>query len=105
MPPEPHNVYTRLLRPLMFRLDPETVHRLTIAALSLMPPLRSANDPVELSTAVFGMQFTNPIGLAAGVDKDARAHAGWNALGFGFAELGTVTPRPQPGNAPPRMWR
>ena len=105
MPPEHHNSYTRLLRPLMFRLDPETAHRWTIAALSLMPPLRPANDPPELATTVFGMHFANPAGLAAGLDKDARAIRAWNAIGFGFAELGTVTPRPQPGNPPPRMWR
>ncbi len=105
MPSDRHNIYTRLLRPVLFRLDPETAHRLTIAALSLMPPLRPANDPPQLATTVFGLAFANPVGLAAGVDKDARALAGWNALGFAFAELGTVTPRPQPGNAPPRMWR
>jgi dihydroorotate dehydrogenase len=108
MPSERHNIYTRLLRPLMFRLDPETAHRWTLAALSLMPLLpraRQPPDPVELATTVFGLTFTNPIGLAAGMDKDARAVRAWNALGFGFAELGTVTPRPQPGNAPPRMWR
>lgn len=105
MPPERHNLYTRLLRPLMFRIDPETAHRLTLAALRLTPPLRHAPDPVELATTVFGLTFANPIGLAAGMDKDARAVGAWNALGFGFAELGTVTPRPQPGNAPPRMWR
>jgi len=108
MPPDPHNLYTRLLRPLMFRLDPESAHRFTIASLSLMPqwwPAHALIDPPELATTVFGITFANPVGLAAGVDKDARALAAWNALGFGFAELGTVTPRPQPGNAPPRMWR
>jgi dihydroorotate dehydrogenase len=105
MLPDRHNVYTRLLRPLLFRLDPESAHRLTIALLSLMPPLRPANDPIVLATTVFGMRFANPVGLAAGVDKDARALFGWNALGFGFAELGTITPRAQPGNATPRMWR
>ncbi|MGD0289879.1 MAG: quinone-dependent dihydroorotate dehydrogenase [Candidatus Binataceae bacterium] len=105
MPPDRHNAYTRLMRPLLFRLDPETAHRLTIAALSLIPPLRPANDAPELASTVFGITFANPVGLAAGVDKDARALAGWNALGFGFAEVGTITPRPQPGNAPPRMWR
>jgi dihydroorotate dehydrogenase len=107
-PPEHHNIYTRLLRPLMFRLDPETAHRWTLAALSLTPSPRRPRhspDPVELATTVFGLTFANPIGLAAGMDKDARAVCAWNALGFGFVELGTVTPRPQPGNAPPRMWR
>jgi dihydroorotate dehydrogenase len=105
MPSDRHNAYTRLLRPLLFRFDPERAHRLTIAALSLTPPLRPANDSQQLATTVLGLAFANPVGLAAGVDKDARALAAWNALGFGFAELGTVTPRPQPGNTPPRMWR
>lgn len=105
MPSESPNLYTRLLRPLLFRLDPETAHRLTIATLSQFPRLRPANDPPELATTVMGLRFANPVGLAAGMDKDARALAGWNALGFGLAELGTITPRPQPGNDPPRMWR
>ncbi|MBF6558939.1 MAG: quinone-dependent dihydroorotate dehydrogenase [Candidatus Binataceae bacterium] len=105
MPSSGRNFYARILRPLLFRLDPETAHRLTIAVLSLMPPLPRAADASQLATTVFGVSFANPIGLAAGVDKDARAIAGWNALGFGFAELGTITPRPQPGNPRPRMWR
>ncbi len=105
MPVDRHNLYTRLMRPLLFQLDPETAHRFTIAALSLAPPLRCVSDSAELATTVFSIRFANPVGLAAGVDKDARALAGWKALGFGFAELGTVTPRPQPGNTPPRMWR
>jgi dihydroorotate dehydrogenase len=100
-----HIIYARLLRPLMFRIDPEIAHRLTIAALGLMPLKQPANDPPELVNTVFGIKFANPIGLAAGLDKDARAIRAWNAFGFGFAELGTITPRPQPGNAPPRMWR
>jgi dihydroorotate dehydrogenase len=104
MPTKDRNWYTRLVRPLMFRLDPETAHRLTIAAVSLMPPKQPASDPPELANTIFGIKFANPIGLAAGLDKDARAIRAWNALGFGFAELGTVTPRSQPGNAPPRMW-
>ena len=105
MPPGHENAYTRLMRPILFRIDPERTHRWTIAALALMPPLRPASDPPELATTVFGITFANPVGLAAGMDKDARAIRGWNALGFGFAELGTVTPRPQPGNPKPRMWR
>src|ERR1700691_147295 len=105
MPSSGRNLYSRILRPILFRLDPEAAHRLTIAALSVMPAVRRAADPPQLATTVFGVSFANPIGLAAGVDKDARAIAGWNALGFGFAELGTITPRPQPGNPRPRMWR
>src|ERR1700722_19671489 len=62
MSPEHRNFYTRVLRPLIFRLDPETAHRLTIAALSLMPPKQPASDPPELATTVFGIRFTNPIG-------------------------------------------
>src|SRR5581483_6079683 len=62
-------------------------------------------DPPELAVAPWGVSFSNPIGLAAGMDKDARAVGAWQALGFGFAELGTITPRPQPGNPRPRIWR
>jgi dihydroorotate dehydrogenase len=105
MPPERRNWYTRIVRPLIFRLDPEIAHRLTIAALSLTPSKRPAADPPELATTVFGVKFANPIGVAAGLDKDARAIRAWHGLGFGFAEVGTVTPRPQSGNDPPRMWR
>ena len=105
MGPAASNLYARFIRPFLFRLDPELAHRLTIAALSLAPPLAAPADPPELATTVFGVRFPNPLGLAAGMDKDARAIAAWNLLGFGFAELGTITPRPQPGNPRPRMWR
>lgn len=97
--------YRGLVRPLLFRLDAERAHRLTLAALARLPALTPAADPPELASKVFGLSFANPLGLAAGMDKDARAINAWNALGFGFAELGTVTPRPQPGNPRPRMWR
>jgi dihydroorotate dehydrogenase len=89
----------------MFRLDPERAHRMTLAILARMPALLPAPDPPELRTTLWGVTFSNPVGLAAGLDKDARAAAAWNALGFGFVELGTVTPRPQFGNPRPRMWR
>jgi dihydroorotate dehydrogenase len=89
----------------MFRLDPERAHRMTLAILARMPALSPAPDPPELRTTLWGVTFSNPLGLAAGLDKDARAAAAWNALGFGFVELGTVTPRPQFGNPRPRMWR
>lgn len=99
-------------RPLLFRLDPERAHALTLNALRLagaFPPalrllewLYAAPDkPVE----AFGLKFRNPVGLAAGYDKDARALRGLAALGFGHLEAGTVTPRPQPGNPRPRMFR
>ncbi|MGH8011436.1 MAG: quinone-dependent dihydroorotate dehydrogenase [Candidatus Binataceae bacterium] len=96
-----------LLRPLLFRLNPELSHRLTIALMSSGAHrlLRDRYDPPQLHTRLWGMEFRNPLGLAAGADKDARAVRGWEALGFGFAELGTITPRPQPGNPAPRIWR
>ena len=99
------NLYRRLIRPLLFRLDPETAHRLTLAMLGALPAWLAPEDPPELAVNVWDQVFSNPVGLAAGVDKDARAIAGWQALGFGFAEVGTVTPRPQPGNPRPRLWR
>ncbi len=98
-----------LLRPLLFRLDPETAHRLTLAVLDLLAnlgplnPLQPRFPPLE--TEVMGLRFPNPIGLAAGLDKNGDHIPGLAALGFGFIEVGTVTPRPQPGNPPPRLFR
>lgn len=98
--------YHRILRPLLFQLDPERAHRLTLAMMGPFAMLRKpATDPPALATDPWGIRFSNPIGLAAGMDKDIRAVAGWQAMGFGFAELGTVTPLPQPGNPRPRLWR
>jgi len=97
--------YRRLLRPILFRLDAELSHRLTLAVLARVPALKPAADPPELSSRVFNLNFSNPLGLAAGMDKEARAILAWTALGFGFAELGTVTPLAQLGNARPRIWR
>jgi dihydroorotate dehydrogenase len=98
--------YHRVLRPLLFRLDPEHAHRLTLAMMRPFALLRkAAPDPPALVTTPWGIRFANPIGLAAGMDKDVRAVAGWQAIGFGFAELGTVTPLGQPGNPRPRLWR
>ncbi len=94
-----------ILRPLLFQLDAERAHRLTLAALSRLPAGTPRRDDPVLRTEVFGVSFASPVGLAAGMDKDARALAAWNTLGFGFAEIGTVTPRPQFGNPRPRMWR
>jgi dihydroorotate dehydrogenase len=98
-------LYRRLLRPILFRLDAERSHRLTLSALARMPALKLSPDPPELATTLRGLSFSNPIGLAAGMDKDGRAIPAWNTLGFGFAEIGTITPHPQPGNPRPRMWR
>jgi dihydroorotate dehydrogenase len=95
----------RLIRPMLFRLEAETAHRLTLALLARWPASEPSPDSPELATTAFGVPFTNPVGLAAGLDKDARGINAWAALGFGFAELGTVTPMPQPGNPRPRIWR
>src|ERR1700761_9641866 len=95
----------RVIRPILFRLDAETAHRLTLAFLARWPAWNPSSDPPALATTAFGVRFANPIGLAAGLDKDARAINAWAVLGFGFAELGTITPRPQPGNPRPRIWR
>lgn len=95
----------QLLRPLIFRLDPERAHGLTMAALSRLPLRQArASDPL-LATEIAGLQFPTPIGLAAGFDKDARVWRQMLRLGFGFVEAGTITPRPQPGNPKPRIFR
>ena len=98
-----------LARPALFALDAERAHKLTIRALAGWaragsPLAAGAGDPV-LRTRVAGIDFANPVGLAAGVDKDARAIRAWHALGFGSAEVGTLTPLPQPGNPRPRIFR
>src|SRR6476661_8424825 len=94
-----------LLRPLAFALDAERAHRATIAALKLMPAGRPpAPDPV-LAIRVAGLDFPNPVGLAAGFDKDAEVFAPMLGFGFGFVEIGTLTPRPQAGNSRPRLFR
>ena len=98
-----------LLRPLLFRLDPETAHHLTLGGLKTAHALglsglvarRPADDPRTL----MGLTFPNPVGLAAGLDKNGECIAGLAALGFGFIEIGTVTPLPQPGNPRPRLFR
>lgn len=95
-----------LARPLLFRLDPETAHRTTIWALKHGLAGRSSepDDPI-LATRVWGLAFSNPLGLAAGFDKDAEVIDAVLGLGFGFVEAGTVTPLPQPGNPRPRLFR
>lgn len=94
-----------LLRPFAFALDAERAHRLTIGALKMLPAGRpAAADPV-LAIRVAGIDFPNPIGLAAGFDKDAEVFAQMLGFGFGFVEIGTLTPRPQAGNPKPRLFR
>ena len=103
-----------LLRPLLFTLDPERAHTLSIAALEALGHMprglarvarRYAIHDPRLAQDFWGLHFANPVGLAAGYDKDARATVALPALGFGFIEIGTVTPRPQPGNPRPRIFR
>ena len=96
----------RLASSLLYLLEPERAHRAAIAALKLgiMGRAREPDDPV-LACSVWGLDFKNPIGLAAGFDKDAEVFDRMLALGFGFVEAGSVTPRPQPGNPRPRLFR
>jgi len=105
------NGYERLVRPLLFSLDPETAHRLTIKLLCgashfdlALRALRSFR-PRSKPKTLFGLNFPNPIGLAAGLDKNGVALPAWAALGFGFVEIGTVTAKAQPGNPEPRIFR
>ena len=94
-----------LARPLAFALDAERAHRLTIAGLRLMPTLDPAPFPDSLRSTVAGVDFPSPVGLAAGFDKNAEVPEQMLGLGFGFVEVGTITPKPQPGNPKPRMFR
>jgi len=94
-----------LVRPLLFRLDAETAHRLTLRLLRAMPATTVEAGPASLRTTVAGLKFENPVGIAAGFDKNVEALNPLLRLGFGFVEAGTVTPRAQPGNPKPRMFR
>ncbi|NNU42861.1 quinone-dependent dihydroorotate dehydrogenase [Ramlibacter montanisoli] len=98
-----------LARPFLFGLDPETAHELTLGSLARVQgtPLQWAyrNAFVPDPIALAGLQFPNRVGLAAGLDKNARCIDGLGGMGFGFVEVGTVTPKPQPGNPRPRMFR
>lgn len=107
-------LYRLFLKPILFSLDPERAHHLTTTLLqwTLKIPLvshvfraRYAWNAPKLEKKVMGLTFKNPIGLAAGFDKDGKHYGDMAALGFGFIEIGTVTPRPQPGNPKPRLFR
>ncbi len=97
--------FDRLSRPLMWALDPEDAHALAIKALRFMPLPRPAADPRELNVRAFGLNFPNPVGVAAGFDKNAQVPDALLRLGFGFVEVGTITPLPQAGNPRPRLFR
>ena len=94
-----------LIRPFAFALDAETAHRATIAAVRLAPVRQPPVFPASLHTRVAGIDFTSPIGLAAGFDKNGEVPQEMLSLGFGFVEVGTVTPQPQTGNPRPRLFR
>ena len=98
--------FYRLVWPFVRLLDPETAHGLAVRALELglTPRPAPVDDPV-LRARLWGLDFPNPVGLAAGFDKDARVHAEMLAQGFGFVEVGSITPEPQPGNDKPRLFR
>jgi dihydroorotate dehydrogenase len=110
MPFDPY----RFARPLLFKLQPETAHALAFAAGKIAQPIPGMGTLISavcgkpapsLTRNVCGLTFTSPIGLAAGLDKGAELLDIWKALGFGFVEIGTVTPKPQPGNPKPRIFR
>ncbi|HMJ71297.1 MAG TPA: quinone-dependent dihydroorotate dehydrogenase [Cyclobacteriaceae bacterium] len=107
-------MYRLFIRPLLFLVDPETVHHLTFNFLKVccaIPGVRSllvalfSRQHAGLEKNLFGIRFSNPVGLAAGFDKDARLIDELSTLGFGFIEIGTVTPKPQSGNDKPRLFR
>jgi len=99
----------RAVRPLLFALDPERAHGLSLKSLDVLARLGAASLAAtrapRVPVRVMGLDFPNPVGLAAGLDKDGRHIDGLAALGFGFLEVGAVTPRPQPGNPRPRLFR
>lgn len=108
-------LYEHFIRHLLFRLEAERAHRLATELLAWLVALPGGSRILKrllgvvqdqrLSVQAAGLTFPNPLGLAAGLDKDGRALAGWFALGFGSVEVGTITPLPQAGNPQPRMWR
>ena len=107
-------IYKSLIRPILFRFDAEKVHDFTFIILRVLgkiPFLFKAlsiyysNTNTKLNTKLFGINFPNPVGLAAGLDKNAKLIKEFSSLGFGFIEIGTVTPKPQSGNPKKRLFR
>jgi hypothetical protein len=104
--------YRNALRPVLFTQDAESIHNRTMAMLNwvgrnelVSDAMRSFLGAPELPIELFGLRFPNPVGLAAGMDKNAEALPAWAAMGFGFTELGAATWQAQPGNPPPRVFR
>ena len=108
-------LYEKLAKPILFRMSAETAHHLTVGGLSFLGKMPGGSgllelcwgipDAPELHVECFGLSFKSPVGLAAGLDKNAAAVPSFSSIGFGFMEVGTVTPRPQPGNEKPRLFR
>ncbi|NEZ42713.1 quinone-dependent dihydroorotate dehydrogenase [Paenibacillus alvei] len=108
-------LYRNIAKPIFFKLDPEKAHHLVIGgmaqaakvpgALAMMRGMYGVKADPAMTTSLFGLTFHSPIGLAAGLDKNAEAVRGFSSIGFGFMEVGTVTPKGQPGNDKPRMFR
>lgn len=108
------DIYKHLLRPVLFKFNPEKAHHFTFKLLAVISRLPLGNyflkntyaiTDLHLRRNVFGIDFPNPVGLAAGLDKNAHLVTQWSYLGFGFVEIGTVTPKPQYGNPKPRLFR
>jgi dihydroorotate dehydrogenase len=97
--------FDMLSLPLLRWLDPEDAHRMAIQGLRFLPPIRPRPDDAKLAVRAFGLNFSNPIGMAAGFDKNAEVPDALLRLGFGFVEIGSVTPKPQSGNPRPRLFR
>ena len=97
--------FDRLARPFLQALEPEDAHRLAVTMLKFAPLPRAPHDDPRLAMRVFGLNFPNPVGVAPGFDKDGEVPDTLFRLGFGFVEIGTITPRPQPGNPRPRLFR
>lgn len=108
-------LYKKLAKPFLFRMDPEKAHHLTIDGLSAVTRIPGGKQLLKsmygvphsplMHQRIWGLDFNNPVGLAAGLDKNAKAVKGFSQLGFGFMEVGTITPKPQPGNELPRLFR
>ena len=107
-------MYKKLIKPLLFLLPPEKAHRFTISIFRVLLSVPILKNWIEhfftvrsdqLKRTLFGLNFENPVGLAAGFDKDGKYIKSMSVLGFGFLELGTVTPQPQIGNPQPRLFR
>jgi dihydroorotate dehydrogenase len=97
--------FDALTLPLLRRFDPEDAHRFALRGLRMLPPVKSRSDDPKLATRAFGLNFPNPIGMAAGFDKNGEVPDALLRLGFGFVEIGSVTPLAQAGNPRPRLFR